>query len=58
MASFGELIPGRKVHKDDLGEKATGEPEDRGPLDLSRGVVQLRRRAPETPAPQRPADPD
>lgn len=53
MGLFGELFPGRKLRQDGEDEDAgSGQPLERGPLDLDSGVVFLRPRATEArPAP-------
>jgi hypothetical protein len=40
MGTFGELFPGRKL-RSEAGAEGTGEPADRGPVDLDSGVVRL-----------------
>ena len=45
MGMLGEMFPGRKI-TDEAGEDGDAQPWRLGPIDLDRGVVQVRRAAP------------
>ncbi|MFS8096696.1 hypothetical protein LFM09_06100 [Lentzea alba] len=51
MGQLGELFPGRKL-RTEAGDSGTGEDfEETGPLDLTKGAVQLRPRPKPAPKP-------
>jgi hypothetical protein len=58
MGVFGAMFPGRKI-TDEAGEDGDAQPWRLGPIDLDRGVVQVRRADPpveEDPAEAEPSD--
>ena len=57
MGVLGEMFPGRKI-TDEAGEDGDAQPWRLGPIDLERGVVQVRRPAPPPADEQDPRDPE
>jgi len=55
MGVLGEMFPGRKI-TDEAGEDGDAQPWRLGPIDLDRGVVQVRRAAPVEEDPPKEAD--
>jgi hypothetical protein len=57
MGVLGEMFPGRKI-TDEAGEDGDAQPWRLGPIDLDRGVVQVRRAAPVEEDPPTPEEAD
>lgn len=51
MGVLGEMFPGRKI-ADEAGEDGDAQPFRLGPIDLERGVVQIRARRQPQPQPE------
>jgi hypothetical protein len=56
MGQFGELFGPGKLQKESEEDEGTGERFEHGPLDLTAGVIAVRPRAQEKPAPHEPAE--